>query len=79
MHAAMQHWMPTCQLLLYMLSLLEGVQTYAGMAFVAMVTKPANAYRFASIRIGPVIVSSADEVVAVFNNMKADERLKWFL
>ena len=45
----------------------------------AIVVKPSSGGKYASIRIGPVIVSSADEVVAVFNSMKADERLKWFL
>jgi putative lipoic acid-binding regulatory protein len=45
----------------------------------AIVVKPSSGGKYASIRIGPVVVSNSDEVVAVFNGMKADERLKWFL
>jgi putative lipoic acid-binding regulatory protein len=45
----------------------------------AVVVKPSSGGKYASVRIGPVIVSNSDEVVAVFNGMKADNRLKWFL
>lgn len=35
--------------------------------------------KYVSIKVGPVIVSNADEVVAVYTFMKEDQRLKWFI
>eukprot|EP00892_Ulva_mutabilis_P004820 jgi/Ulvmu1/270/UM001_0274.1 len=35
--------------------------------------------KYVSIKVGPVIVSNADEVIAVYTSMKADERLRWFI
>lgn len=41
--------------------------------------RQSSASKYVSIKIGPVIVSSGDEVVAVYTSMKEDERLKWFI
>lgn len=35
--------------------------------------------KYISVKVGPVVVSSADEVVAVYTSMKEDTRLKWFI
>jgi uncharacterized protein len=45
----------------------------------AIVERPSSGGKYVSVKIGPVIVSCADEVVAVYREMKADSRLKWFL
>jgi putative lipoic acid-binding regulatory protein len=45
----------------------------------AIVLRPSSGGKYQSVKIGPVVVSSADEVVAVYEKMKADGRMKWFI
>jgi putative lipoic acid-binding regulatory protein len=45
----------------------------------AVVVRPSKKGRYFSVRIGPVVVADAAEVVAVYSKMKEDSRMKWFL
>lgn len=45
----------------------------------SILERQSSGSKYISIKIGPVIVSNADEVVAVYTAMKKDERLKWFI
>eukprot|EP00879_Flechtneria_rotunda_P009868 GHRR01010320.1.p1 GENE.GHRR01010320.1~~GHRR01010320.1.p1 ORF type:complete len:167 (+),score=33.02 GHRR01010320.1:240-740(+) len=41
--------------------------------------RPSSGGKYISVRIGPVWVESADQVVEVFRNMREDSRLKWYM
>lgn len=41
--------------------------------------RPSSGGKYVSVRIGPVWVENADQVVQVFTNMRKDERLKWYM
>lgn len=45
----------------------------------AVVVRPSKKGTYLSVRIGPVVVADAREVVAVYSKMKEDARMKWFL
>jgi putative lipoic acid-binding regulatory protein len=45
----------------------------------AIEVKASRAGKYFSVRIGPMMVSDAEEVMAVYSRMKEDERMKWFL
>ena len=41
--------------------------------------RPSATLKYASVTIGPVWVTSADQVLAIYAAMRADERLRFFL
>ena len=43
-----------------------------------ILVRPSKAGKYASIKIGPMRVAHAGEVVAVYQSMKSDERMKFF-
>jgi putative lipoic acid-binding regulatory protein len=45
----------------------------------AIEVKASRTGKYFSVRIGPMMVSDAEEVIAVYRSMKQDERMKWFL
>lgn len=60
-----------------MLAAVEGV---VGSVHVECVSqRPSSGGKYVSVRIGPVWVQDADQVVAVFNKMREDQRLKWYM
>eukprot|EP00877_Chromochloris_zofingiensis_P012452 jgi/Chrzof1/7460/Cz02g24240.t1 len=61
-------------------SMLDAVQSVVGPVHVECLSdRPSSQGKYISVRIGPVWVHSADQVVEVFSKMRADERLKWFM
>lgn len=45
----------------------------------AVIVRPSKKGKYSSVKIGPMVVADAGEVVAVYQSMKADIRMKWFL
>ena len=45
----------------------------------AVLVRPSSSGKYNSVKIGPMLVSDAGEVVAVYRQMKQDARMKWFL
>jgi putative lipoic acid-binding regulatory protein len=41
--------------------------------------RPSSAGSYLSVKIGPVIVQSPEQVIAIFANMRQDARLKWYM
>mmetsp|Transcript_7487 Transcript_7487/g.13497 ORF Transcript_7487/g.13497 Transcript_7487/m.13497 type:complete len:170 (-) Transcript_7487:199-708(-) len=41
--------------------------------------RPSSKGNYISVQIGPVIVKTPDQVLAIFANMKRDDRLKWVM
>lgn len=61
-------------------SMLEAVEGICGPVHLECVSQRLSTQgKYLSVRIGPVWVTSADQVVAVYEKMRADERLKFFL
>mmetsp|Transcript_23172 Transcript_23172/g.64352 ORF Transcript_23172/g.64352 Transcript_23172/m.64352 type:complete len:183 (-) Transcript_23172:399-947(-) len=42
-------------------------------------TRPSSQGKYISVQIGPVIVKTPDQVLAIFSGMKEDTRLKWVM
>lgn len=41
--------------------------------------RPSSSGRYVSVTIGPVIVSNSEQVIEVYQNMRGDQRLRYFL
>jgi putative lipoic acid-binding regulatory protein len=41
--------------------------------------RPSSGGKYLSVRVGPVWVTCGEQVIAVFNNMRKDARLKWYM
>lgn len=45
----------------------------------AVRVRPSSTGKYHSVKVGPVVVSTPEQVKQIFNTAKADSRLKWFL
>eukprot|EP00882_Tetradesmus_deserticola_P006491 GHRQ01006830.1.p1 GENE.GHRQ01006830.1~~GHRQ01006830.1.p1 ORF type:complete len:162 (+),score=39.34 GHRQ01006830.1:557-1042(+) len=61
-------------------TMLAAVESVVGSVHVECISeRPSSGGKYVSVRIGPVWVQDADQVVAVFNKMREDDRLKWYM
>ncbi|KIZ01420.1 hypothetical protein MNEG_6539 [Monoraphidium neglectum] len=59
-------------------SMVNAVQAVVG--HVERVTqRQSTSGRYVSVTVGPVLVSSADDILEVYTRMKSDDRLRYFL
>lgn len=59
-------------------SMVKVVESVVGPVHVECITEtPSSNGRYLSVKVGPVWVQSAEEVVAVYSAMREDDRLKW--
>ena len=61
-------------------AMLAAVERVVGAVHVECVSeRPSSGGKYLSVRVGPVFVQSADQVVEVFAKIRADARVKWFM
>lgn len=59
-------------------AMIEAVASVVGNVHCECVAEKARG-RYISVTVGPVWVENADQVIQIYNNMKEDARLKWYL